>query len=163
LQQRFGATLGGPLVIPKVVNSPRTFFFLNYTGNHSTNPFDAYSTVPTAAARAGDFSAINRTVIDPSTGQPFPDNQIPASRLNPATQQLLAMFPLPTQSGDRQNFHSVTTTTSALDDVNVRFVRTFGAAAGGRGGGRGGRGGGFGGRGGPAGRAGVSNLNVTIH
>ena len=26
-QQRLGATLGGPLVIPKVVNSPRTFFF----------------------------------------------------------------------------------------------------------------------------------------
>jgi hypothetical protein len=52
LQQRFGATLGGPLVIGKLVNSPRTFFFLNYTGNHSRNPFDAYSTVPSLAERA---------------------------------------------------------------------------------------------------------------
>jgi len=165
LQQRFGATIGGPLVIPKVVNSPRTFFFLNYTGNHSTNPYDAYSTVPTAAERVGDFSATNRVVVDPDTGKPFPNGIIPAARLNAAAQQLLSMFPLPNQSGDQQNFHTVTTSSSELDDVNLRFVHTFGAAAtgrGGRGGGFGGRGGG-GGRGGPAGRAGVSNLNVAVH
>src|SRR5581483_443701 len=44
LQQRFGVTVGGPLTIPKIVDNPRTFFFLNYTANHSTNPYDAYST-----------------------------------------------------------------------------------------------------------------------
>jgi trimeric autotransporter adhesin len=162
LQQRFGATLGGPLVIPKIVNSPRTFFFLNYTGNHSDNPFDMYSTVPSAAERAGDLSALGRTIVDPTTGAPFANHQIPASRLNPAAQSLLNLFPLPNQPGDRQNFHTVTTTTAELDDVNLRIVRTFGAAAQqGRGGGRGGFGGG-GGRGGVP-RAGVSNLNVTIH
>jgi hypothetical protein len=170
LQQRIGATLGGPLVIPKVVNSPRTFFFLNYTGNHSRNPFDAYSTVPTVAERGGDLSATGRAVVDPSTGQPFANNRIPSSRIDPAAQQLLDLIPLPNQDGDRQNFHSVTTTTSELDDVNLRVVRTFGAAADG---GRGGRGGGFGrrgaggfGGGGAArepGRAGVSNLNVAVH
>jgi hypothetical protein len=163
LQQRFGATLGGPLVIPKLVNSPRTFFFLNYTGNHSTSPYDAYSTVPTAAERSGDFSASGRAVIDPATGLPFPDDQIPAARLDPAAQRLLAMFPLPNQSGDRQNFHTVTTSSAQLDDVNVRAVRTFGAAEPGRGGGRGGFGGGRSGRGGGAGRAAVSNLTVGLH
>ena len=158
LQQRFGATIGGPLVIPKVVDSPRTFFFLNYTGNHSRNPFDAYSTVPTSAERAGDLSALGRSIVDPSTGLPFANNQIPTSRLDPAAQSLLNLFPQPNQAGDRQNFHTVTTTTSELDDVNVRFVRAFGAAAQpgqGRGGGLGGRGGG--------GPAGGSNLNVNIH
>ena len=164
LQQRFGATLGGPLVIPKVVNSPRTFFFVNYTGNHSSNPYDAYSTVPSLAERAGDLSAIARTIVDPLTGQPFVNNQIPTSRINPATQQLLSLFPLPNQSGDQQNFHSVTTTTSDLDDINIRLVHAFGAAPQGRGRGGAGRGGGFGGgRGGPGGRSGVSNLNITIH
>jgi hypothetical protein len=165
-QQRFGATLGGPMVIPKVVNSPRTFFFLNYTGNHSRNPFDAYSTVPTPAERAGDLSALGRTIIDPTTGRPFANNQIPTSRQDPAAQQLLALIPLPNQSGDRQNFHTVTTTTSQLDDINLRFVRTFGAVPQRGQGGRGGFGGraGGGGRGGPGGgRAGVSNLNVSVH
>src|SRR5262249_1856015 len=57
-QQRFGANIGGPLTIPKIVDSPRTFFFLNYTGNHSRNPYDAYSTVPTLAERNGDLSSL---------------------------------------------------------------------------------------------------------
>ena len=155
-QQRLGATLGGPLVIPHVVNSPRTFFFVNYTGNHSSNPYDAYSTVPTQAERGGDLSAIATTIVDPLTGQPFGNNQIPASRINPTSRNLLNLFPAPNQDGTL-NYHTVTTTTSQLDDVNLRFVQTFGAAAQ-----RGGRGGG--GRAGPgAGRAGVSNLNVGIH
>jgi trimeric autotransporter adhesin len=157
-QDRFGVTVGGPLVIPKVINSPRTFFFLNYTGNHSHNPFDAYSTVPTEAERAGDLSAVGKTILDPKTGQPFGGNQIPIARIDPAASALLGLFPLPNQGGDVQNFHTVTTTTNDLDDVNVRLVHTFGAAPQRqRGGGGGGRGGG--GRG----RAGVSNLNVTIH
>jgi hypothetical protein len=165
LSQRFGATVGGPLVIPKVINSPRTFFFLNYTGNHSTNPYDAYSTVPTAAERAGDFSGIAKTIIDPTTGQPFPNNQIPAARLNPAAASLLNLTPLPNQSGSTQNFHNVTTVSNQLDDINLRLVHTFGATPQGRRGQGGGGGGGFGGGrgGGGRGQPGVSNLNVTVH
>jgi hypothetical protein len=166
LQQRFGATLGGPMVIGKLVNSPRTFFFLNYTGNHSRNPFDAYSTVPSLAERGGDLSAIGGILLDPITHQPFPNNQIPAGRFDPAAQSLLNLIPTANQPGDRQNFHTVTTTTAQLDDVNVRFVHMFGTVPQrGQGGGRGGFGGGRGGggRGGPGGRAGVSNLNVTVH
>ena len=149
--------------IPHLVNSPRTFFFVNYTGNHSSNPYDAYSTVPTQAERGGDLSAIAATIVDPLTGQPFANNQIPASRINPTSRNLLNLFPAPNQDG-ALNYHTVTTTTSQLDDINLRFVQTFGAVPqrGGRGGGGGGAGGG--GRGGPgAGRAGVSNLNVSIH
>ena len=162
LQQRFTGTLGGPLVIPKLVNSPRTFFFINYTGNHSRTPFDQYSTVPTLAERNGDLSALARTVMDPRTGRPFAGNQIPSTRLDASSQALLELFPLPNQPGATQNFHTVTTSTSQLDDINVRLIRTFGAQPQRGRGGFGGRGGGGGGRGG-GGRAGQSNLNVTIH
>ena len=158
LQQRFGATLGGPLAIPKVFDAgSRTFFFLNYTGNHSSNPYDQYSTVPTEAERAGDLSALPHVVVDPSTHQPLAGNQIPAGELNPAALKLLNLIPLPNQPGTAQNFHTVTTTTSQLDDINVRVIHNFGAQQPGRGGG--------GGRGGrvAAGRGGGSNLNVGIH
>ena len=124
LQQRFGATLGGPVTIPGVWDKAKTFFFLNYTGNHSRNPYDAYSTVPTLAERAGTLSAVG-AVIDPTTGQPFANNQIPSARIDPAAQQLLALFPSPNQTGDK-NFHTVTTTTSNLDDINLRLVHNFG-------------------------------------
>ncbi len=120
--------------------------------------------MPTLAERAGDLSAIARTLIDPLTGQPFLNNQIPGRAARSGGAEAARADSAPNQAGDRQNFHTVTTTTSDLDDINIRFVKTFGAVPqrGGRGGA--GRGGGGGGRGGPgAGRAGVSNLNVTIH
>ena len=157
-QQRLGATLGGPLVIPHIVNSPRTFFFVNYTGNHSRNPYDAYSTVPTVAERAGDLSAIPGAVIDPVTGAPFANNQIPAARLDPAAQKLLALFPSPNQDG-KLNLPQRTTTTSELTTPTSAWETFERFPTRGRGGG--------GVVGAAAGRreraARVSNLNITIH
>ena len=137
-QQRFGATLGGPIAIPKVFDSARTFFFLNYTGNHSRNPYDTYSTVPSDAERNGDLTALGGPVI-------------PSSQIDPAAKALLNLFPEPNQANALKNLHTISTSTSNIDDVNVRLVHTFGAVPQ-----RGQRG--FGG-----GRAGVSNLNIGIH
>jgi trimeric autotransporter adhesin len=164
LQQRYGASAGGPLTIPRFYNGgTRTSFFLNYAGNHSRTPVDAYSTVPTLAERAGDFSATNTILIDPSTGAPFDGNRIPESRVDPSARALLPYIPLPNILGDTQNFHYVNANASNSHDVNVRVTHVFGAqpqrgAGGGRGrggfapgAGRGGQGGpGRGGRGGPA-------------
>src|SRR5207248_790709 len=123
---------------------PRTFFFLNYTGNHSRNPYDQYSTVPIVDERAGNLAAIGRTIVDPSTHQPFAGNQIPASRIDPASARLLSLIPLPNQPGLTQNFHTISTLTNQLDDVNLRIVHNFGAppqrGRGGPGGGPGGGG-----------------------
>jgi trimeric autotransporter adhesin len=142
-QQRFGATLGGPIGIPKVFDSARTFFFLNYTGNHSRNPYDTYSTVPSDAERNGDLTALGGSVI-------------PSSQIDPAAKALLSLFPEPNQTNALKNLHTISTTTSNIDDVNVRLVHMFGAVPQ-----RGQRGFGGGARGG--GRAGVSNLNIGIH
>jgi hypothetical protein len=159
-QQRFGATVGGPMRIPGLFDRAHDFFFLNYTGNHSRNPYSAYATVPTAAERAGDLSALGRTIVDPATAQPLPGAQIPAAALNPTAAQLLRFIPLPNEPGLTKNLHTLTTTTNQLDDVNVRFVHTFGEVPQrGRQGGAG-RGGFGGGRGG---RSASSNLNVQIH
>jgi hypothetical protein len=160
VRQRFGATLGGPLKLPGKPASRTTSFFVNYAGNHSTTPFDSYATVPTEAARAGDFSSSAALVVDPSTGQPFAGNVIPAARISPTSQALLALIPLPNLPGDRQNFHYLTTTTTHSDNLSLRLTHRFGAppqpgprgqggrrgqggagaAAGGGGRGRGGRG-----------------------
>ena len=85
-QNRFGATLGGPLKIPGVYDgTSRTSFVLNYSGRTRTNnPYDAYSTVPTAEEREGDLSALGTTVYDPLTGEPFAGETMPASRIDPS-------------------------------------------------------------------------------
>ena len=158
VQQRYGASLGGPLSIPGLFNGgTRTSFFFNYAGNHSKTPVDAYSTVPTPAERAGDFSASSSIVIDPDTGEPFPGNRVPASRVDPAARSLLAYIPLPNVLDTTQNFHYVTANSSKSNDVNLRVTHVFGTqpqrgAGGGRG--RGGFAPGGQGRGGPGGPGG---------
>ncbi len=151
LQQRIAANVGGPVKIPGWFDwSQNTNFFLNYSGNHSDRPVDTYSTVPTAAMRAGDFSGTTGIIRDPLTGLPFPGNQIPADRISAVAQALLPYIPLPNSAGDRQNFYYSTTAATDSDDINFRLMRSFGStqrrpgqagarpAAGGRGGGRGG-------------------------
>jgi hypothetical protein len=165
LSQRFGASLGGPLNIPKLLDGARTTFFLNYSGNRSSNQYDAYSTVPTEAERSGDLSSFSAQVFDPITGQPFAGNQIPQSRLDPTALDLLRLFPLPNQPGARQNFRFVTTSNNQQDDLNFRLIHGFGSTTrrGPGGPGRMGPGpfGGGGGRGGPGGSG--SSLTLGIH
>ncbi|MHB8734683.1 MAG: outer membrane beta-barrel protein, partial [Terriglobales bacterium] len=137
-QQRFGALLGGPFKIPKVYDgSAKNFMFLAFFINRSANPFDAFSTVPTAAERAGDFSSTlvpngpgagnPVQIYDPTTHQPFTGNVIPQSRLDPAALALLRFLPLPNQPGTVRNFHYSTTTTSNSQNLNLHFVHNFGA------------------------------------
>ena len=146
LLQRFGFTLGGPLRIPGVYDgSASTSFFMSYLGNHSDNPVDAYSTVPTAAERRGDLSALGGTIVDPGTGLPFPGNVIPASRIDPSAQALLGFLPLPNVVGQTQNYRYLTAVANTSDQLTLRLTHVFGGSSGGdrapRGSGRGGPGG----------------------
>jgi len=148
-QNRYGATLGGPVKIPGLYDgTSRTSFALNYNGSRTNNPYDAYSTVPTADERGGDFSALGQTVYDPLTGRPFPGNAIPASRIDPSSRALLEFLPLPNQAGLTQNYHYVTATATSSDQVTLRFTHSLSAAGNQAAGPQGGHGrrGGFGGR-----------------
>ncbi len=56
----FGGTLGGPVMIPKLYNGKnKTFFFFAYEQYLEGTSYSFSDTVPTAAFRAGDFSAIS--------------------------------------------------------------------------------------------------------
>ncbi len=141
VQQRYGIALGSPLVIPKIINSPKTFVFLNVTGNHSKSPFTAFSTVPTLAERGGDFSGATTrggqpiTLYDPASGQPLANDSVAVS---PVAQALLPYIPVPNLPGGFQNFYYATTTRTSTDQASLRFMHNFGAGGIGFGRGRGG-------------------------
>ena len=167
-KQNFGGTIGGPVKIKGVYDGTRkTNFTFTYNGNRGSNLFDQYATVPTVAMRQGDFSGSTAPIVDPITGQPFANNQIPASRIDPSSLALLRYIPLPNLDGTTRNFHNVSTTTSTGDNISLRVTHNFTpAAAGGRGGGRGGfggggRGAGPGGRGGRGAAAQGTSVNMT--
>jgi hypothetical protein len=47
VQDSFGASLGGPLNIPKIYHGgSKTFFFVNYNGKRGSNPFDQFQPCP---------------------------------------------------------------------------------------------------------------------
>src|SRR5688500_14774685 len=155
LSQRFGVTVGGPVKIPGLYDGTRrTTFNFSYSGNRSDEIFDTYSTVPGEAIRAGDFSSLLASdviVRDPLTGEPFPNNQIPASRIDPAAAALLRFIPLPNLSGESRNFRYTTPTGNGTDSFSLRITHNFNpppvpvrgggrGRAGGAGGGQSGRG-----------------------
>ena len=126
---RFGLSAGGPLVLPHIVNSPKTFFFLNYTGTRSRAPYSGFSTLPTLAERAGDFSqAFTRfgpvQIYDPTSHQPFANNVIPTSRLDPTALKLLSFIPTPNLSAATQNYQILRSYPSNTENLNLRINRT---------------------------------------
>jgi hypothetical protein len=82
-QNQFGGTLGGPIW------KNHTFFFVDYQGLRTRQGNTYLSTVPTAAMRSGDFSAINQKIYDPTTLLPFTNNMIPGTRVDPAASYVL--------------------------------------------------------------------------
>jgi hypothetical protein len=164
-QLRFGAYVGGPLSIPKIFNGGnKTFFFGGWSGTRGSTPFDALSTVPTAAERSGDFSALATPIYNPATGQQFQFsgqlNVIDPALITPQAQTLLNFIPAPNLPGTTENFHFVTTANSNSDSVSLRLIHNFGAvpAQGNRAPGGGGRGGGEGG----GRRRSQNNLNMGL-
>ncbi|HTV66288.1 MAG TPA: TonB-dependent receptor [Bryocella sp.] len=134
LQQRFGGNVGGPLIIPHLYNGSKTFFFIHYNGTLGSTPFSYYSTVPTLAERAGNFSQtlVNGQPIqiyDPATGQPFVNDLIPPGMISPAAQGLLKYIPLPNLPGTVQNFRFVTAAEDDTNDLNIRLNQALGAAS----------------------------------
>src|SRR5262249_32295141 len=74
---QFGAVASGPVLRDK------TFFMLGYEGMRSIIERAGTAIVLTPEQRRGDFSAVTGTIVDPLTGNAFPGNVIPQTRLNP--------------------------------------------------------------------------------
>jgi hypothetical protein len=171
---RFGANVGGPLNIPKIFNGgSKWFYFVGWNGSRGSTPYDSYSTVPTAAERAGDFSGATYKdgspvqIFDPATGLPLTfngqANVIDPTRISASAKALLQYIPLPNLNTATQNFHYVTSDDSNSDAVSLRLIHNF-AGTGPFGGGGPGGGGGGGGRGGGVGRRRAqNNLNMGMN
>src|SRR5262249_1275731 len=72
-RNQFGGILGGPIIRNK------TFFFGSYEGQRRGQQEAGLATVPSAAFRNGDFSAVSALRNPFDNNQPFHGNQIPQS------------------------------------------------------------------------------------
>jgi hypothetical protein len=115
-----GFNIGGPAYIPKInPNRDKLFFFVGIEWQNRLSPNTLRSvTVPTANQRSGNFQGTTlgdgRPVFirDPLSEQPcnqtsggggcFPNNVIPASRINADGQKILNFYPTPNVPIDPQ-------------------------------------------------------------
>jgi Carboxypeptidase regulatory-like domain len=129
---QFGGAVGGP------IKKDKLFFFANYEGGRqSISPSANFSTVPTAAERAGNFSGllpgnVTTTLYNPATYNPttFTESPYPGNQV-PVTAGMLALlngiFPLPNQapnSAGLNNYSAPTknTTVGDLGGIRVDYV-----------------------------------------
>jgi outer membrane receptor protein involved in Fe transport len=115
---QFGATLGGPIVVPGYNGRERSFFFVSYEGVRFSQGGTYVGTVPTLLQREGNFSETRDSqgrliqIFDPATTRPnpanpaqfirdpFSGNVVPRDRWNPVAVKLLDFIPLPNAAGN---------------------------------------------------------------
>jgi hypothetical protein len=112
----YGWDLGGPVPFVGTKEDPKLFFFLaqEYYDQLVPQAASLNIRVPTEAERGGDFSrsvdGAGRpiVIVDPTTGQPFPGNIIPAGRVYAPGRSILNLFPTPntTAGGNLYNYTS---------------------------------------------------------
>jgi hypothetical protein len=130
-QNQFGGNIGGRVIRDK------SFFFFQYEGFRLRQGETFTTTVPTAAERTGNVSALvpfsavpNNQILDPCAGAatcntysgvPFAGNIIPQTRLNPTAVALLKLYPLPTSSAVLNNYSTNTSTGGNQNQYVGRF------------------------------------------
>jgi hypothetical protein len=96
--------VGGPVLLPGGFNRDRDKMFFFWSQEFwplQVNQPITQLTMPTELERAGDFSQSldlnNRVIVirDPVTRQPYPQNIIPPSQVDPNGKALVSFFPLP--------------------------------------------------------------------
>lgn len=102
IDNQFGGTVGGR------IKKDKLFYFLSYEGVRIVQGNAVQAQVPTLAMKAGNLSASPTPIYDPLTGttagagrNPFVGNVIPAARIDPGVQALVATgaWPDPSRVG----------------------------------------------------------------
>jgi hypothetical protein len=94
----FGTHVSGPVYLPKLYDGrDKTFWFTSYETTFAPQDVSNLTpSVPLVAWKRGDFSRERTVVRDPFAGNaPFPNNTIPASRINSVAQKYIPLWPDP--------------------------------------------------------------------
>ena len=124
-QNQFGYVATGPIWIPKLYNGRnKTFFMANYEGTRRREGVDQFATIPTPSQLSGHFDS---TIVDPATGQPFPNNVVPLDRAPRLTRLALQkFFPAPNVDLPQGNYRLTASLPNDIDQQTYRLDQNLG-------------------------------------
>lgn len=150
----YGFSVGGPVWIPKIYNGhDRTFFFINWEQFRETTLINNLPlTMPIPAYRQGNFQQaltgrnlgtdglgrpiMENQIFDPSSNfvvngvtyrNPFPNNTIPVTQLDPVALKVEAYLPLPNLPGLVSNYLPAYTNSRVSTIPSVKLDHLFSA------------------------------------
>ncbi len=131
----FGATLGGPVLLPRYNHDRnKTFFFFSWEAERQVQGITSLSSVPLPSFKQGSFSAYKNIIYNPlsaagANGQriPFAGNTIPVSLIDKAGSGLINLFPDPNLPGQVNNYASDPNQTVNRDNYDIKIDQNFGA------------------------------------
>src|SRR4051794_41156560 len=127
-RNQFGATVGGPVYLPKIYDGKnRTFFMVTWESLRATTGKSQRGIVPTPEMLRGDFSkavdALGKPlkITDTLAKAPFPNNQIPVNRMDPVSVAMAKYFPAPNLTGSANNFISQGNARSTFNNIGIKI------------------------------------------
>jgi hypothetical protein len=130
---QYGLTMGGPVLIPKILNGRnKLFWFFAWENLKDSQPNTDFTTVPTDAEKKGDFSAYGATIYDPNSAvltgttvnrTAFPGNIIPTNRLNPISLAYMQYFPEPNVTSLANGFDNFGNNATSNDNYSNELGR----------------------------------------
>jgi hypothetical protein len=151
-RSNFGGSLGGPVIVPGYDGHNRSFFFLSFEQfRQIETKAGLLDTMPTDLMRQGDFSEaltgrvlgtdplgrpiMENAIYDPLTSRvvngrivrdPFPNNRIPADRLDPVALKIQSHIPRATRAGLINNWDQSYPADTIKTIVTLKVDHNFG-------------------------------------
>ena len=123
-QKQPGFYVGGPVRLPFYDGRNKTFFLFNYEAARIERGSSAFYTVPNPSELARTIHA--RPIIDPLTGQPFPNNIIPQARWSRLARLSAPWYPAPNTDAAQGNYQVVRTLPQTQDQFTIRGDQDLG-------------------------------------